>query len=43
MLTKQAGTLIEAMSKALTHSDTITTKTYCIYVYNNFFKIDLII
>lgn len=27
-LAKQAGTSIEAISEALTHSDTITTKTY---------------
>lgn len=27
-LAKQAGTPIEAISEALTHSDTITTKTY---------------
>ena len=28
ILAKQAGTSIEAISEALTHSDTITTKTY---------------
>lgn len=27
-LAKQAGTSMEAISEALTHSDTITTKTY---------------
>lgn len=27
-LAKQAGTSLEAISEALTHSDTITTKTY---------------
>ncbi|VJA80052.1 tyrosine recombinase XerC [Streptococcus pneumoniae] len=27
-LAKQAGTSIEAISETLTHSDTITTKTY---------------
>ena len=27
-LAKQVGTSIEAISEALTHSDTITTKTY---------------
>ena len=27
-LAKQAGTSIEAISEALTHSDTLTTKTY---------------
>lgn len=27
-LAKQAGTFIEVISEALTHSDTITTKTY---------------
>ena len=27
-LAKQAGTPMEAISEALTHSDTITTKTY---------------
>ncbi len=27
-LAKQAGTLLEAISEALTQSDTITTKTY---------------
>ena len=27
-LARQAGTSIEAISEALTHSDTITTKTY---------------
>ena len=27
-LAKQAGTSLEAMSEALTHSDTLTTKTY---------------
>lgn len=27
-LAKQAGTSLEAISEALTHSDTLTTKTY---------------
>lgn len=27
-LAKQAGTSLEAISEALTHSDTVTTKTY---------------